>query len=401
MVAANNETNNRHRKVPLPENWNKHVKSAILHVISLTQYAVAYTRSWAADSSNARVRLTAEKARLEQEVALLREEIRIKDARLARVAAHRRPHYPPTERMAILQLRAARNWSLEQTAKAFLVTAETVASWMTRVDEAGDRALVQIAEPVNKFPDFVRGDGPAAEDPLPDDGQEEDRRNPLPCGPAFGRDHGRTHAQGDSRSRRPPKPPTALQPKTIRSRQPRRRQTSEARETRRHGQVPQPRLARGPDDGARSWAASGLRGCRSPCPSAGRSAGGWPWLSTTSRDAAWAWPSSRQLRRAKPFVRSSAAQFTRAGRAPKYLICDKGRSSGALASNAGANDARSSRRVRCRRPTRQHRRRRAVHPHAEDAWHARHPGPAPPREDAGGTRSISKTGTTTSVRTRR
>jgi transposase InsO family protein len=144
-------------KVPLPRHWKNHVKSAILHVVSLAQYATAYTRSWAADSRNARVRLTAENRRLEQEVGLLREEIRIKDARLARIDARRRPHYPPTERLAILALRAARNWSLEQTAKAFLVTADTVASWTKRVDAAGPNALVQIAEPVNKFPDFVRG----------------------------------------------------------------------------------------------------------------------------------------------------------------------------------------------------------------------------------------------------
>jgi transposase InsO family protein len=143
-------------KVPLPRPWKSHVKTAILHVISLAQYATAYTRSWAADSSNARVRLTAERDRLAQEVTLLREEIRIKDARLARIEARRRPHYPPTERLAILALRAARGWSLEQTAKAFLVTAETVASWTKRADEAGEQALVQTTEPVNKFPDFVR-----------------------------------------------------------------------------------------------------------------------------------------------------------------------------------------------------------------------------------------------------
>ena len=53
-----------------------------------------------------------EKSRLEQEVSLLREEIGIKDARMGQIAAVRRPHYPPTERMAILELRAARGWSL-------------------------------------------------------------------------------------------------------------------------------------------------------------------------------------------------------------------------------------------------------------------------------------------------
>ena len=45
--------------------------------------------------------------------------------------------------MAILELRAARGWSLEQTAKTFLVTAETIRSWVRRIDEAGAKALVQ------------------------------------------------------------------------------------------------------------------------------------------------------------------------------------------------------------------------------------------------------------------
>jgi hypothetical protein len=45
---------------------------------------------------------------------------------MARIDPHRRPQYPPTERMAILELRAARNWSLEQTADVFLVTAPTM-----------------------------------------------------------------------------------------------------------------------------------------------------------------------------------------------------------------------------------------------------------------------------------
>jgi putative transposase len=58
--------------------------------------------------------------------------------------------------MSILELRAARAWSLQQTANAFLVTAATIASWMKRLDEQGPDALVQIREPVNKFPDFVR-----------------------------------------------------------------------------------------------------------------------------------------------------------------------------------------------------------------------------------------------------
>ena len=69
-------------QIPLPKGWKKHVRSGILHVLSLAQYAVVYTRSWAEDGVNQRVRLKAEIDRLTQEIVRLREEIRIKDARL-------------------------------------------------------------------------------------------------------------------------------------------------------------------------------------------------------------------------------------------------------------------------------------------------------------------------------
>ncbi len=143
-------------KTQLPRGWPGRVKSAMLHVISLAQFAMNYTRSWAANCQVARVRLKAESDQLRQQVALLTEEIRIKDARMKRVAAPNRPHCTPTERMAILGLRAARAWSTQQAGDAFLVTAATVASWMRRLDEQGADALVQIREPVNKFPEFVR-----------------------------------------------------------------------------------------------------------------------------------------------------------------------------------------------------------------------------------------------------
>ena len=148
--------NHQTPKVPLPRGWKPRVRSAVLHVLSLAQYAAVYTRGWAADSVNRRVRLQANLDRASQEIALHREEMRIKDARLARIEPHRRPHYPPTERMAILELRAARGWSLEQTARVFHLTAATVASWMKRLGEEGAHALVQLREPVNRFPDFVR-----------------------------------------------------------------------------------------------------------------------------------------------------------------------------------------------------------------------------------------------------
>jgi putative transposase len=147
---------NNGSKLHLPKFWSRRVRSALVHVVALAQYAVVYTRGWAADSRNTRVRLRATIEQLQQEIALLRAEIRIKDARLASVPAQRRPHYPPCERLEILQLRAARAWSIQQTADAFLVTAATLRCWMHRLEETGPKALVQVRAPVNKFPEFVR-----------------------------------------------------------------------------------------------------------------------------------------------------------------------------------------------------------------------------------------------------
>ena len=146
--------NRKTPKIPLPRGWNQKVRSAVLHVLSLAQYTAVYTRSWAVDSANQRVRLKADLDRAGQENALLGEEMRIKDVLSARIDPHQRPHYPPTERMAILELRAARGWSLEQTARVFHLSAAAVASWMKRLDEKGADALVQLREPV-KRPNLV------------------------------------------------------------------------------------------------------------------------------------------------------------------------------------------------------------------------------------------------------
>ena len=57
--------------------------------------------------------------------------------------------------MRIPELKAAKGGAAAQTARIFLVMEETISSWLTRVDEEGERALVQISEPVNRFPDHV------------------------------------------------------------------------------------------------------------------------------------------------------------------------------------------------------------------------------------------------------
>ena len=103
--------------IPVPSGRAQNVKAAVLHVTSLAHYAIVAARGWAANSINARVRLAADNNGLNQEVQLLREELRIKDTRLAKIGPRHRPFYSPVERMAILELKAARGWSLAQAHK--------------------------------------------------------------------------------------------------------------------------------------------------------------------------------------------------------------------------------------------------------------------------------------------
>ena len=139
---------------PLPPSWPDHVKSAFLQALGMAHTAMAHIRGRCIDGAAAEVNAV-DSERLRSEVELLREELRIKDARMARVPARRRPRYCPGDRLAILQLKASRGWNEQQAASAFLISAATIAGWLKRVDEKGRAALIQVVRPVNRFPDFV------------------------------------------------------------------------------------------------------------------------------------------------------------------------------------------------------------------------------------------------------
>jgi len=42
-------TNRESPEIPSPRTWRQHVRPAVLHVISLAQYAAVYVGSWAAE----------------------------------------------------------------------------------------------------------------------------------------------------------------------------------------------------------------------------------------------------------------------------------------------------------------------------------------------------------------
>ena len=135
----------RAKRLLIPRGWTKSVNSTIVRAIALAQLALTTARSRSKQEVSA--------GRFEQELALVREELRLIKARLERVAPHKRPHYAAVERLAILELQAARGWNAAETARRFLVTPETLHAWHRRID---DGALVQTTVPVNKFPELVR-----------------------------------------------------------------------------------------------------------------------------------------------------------------------------------------------------------------------------------------------------
>ncbi len=140
----------------LPKDWPQSIKTAVLHVIALAHVAIVHARGLAVNSPDPRTRRAGDLQGSLDEISLLEEELRIKDCRMAMIDPHRRPYYRPIERMAILELQAARGWSQAATARRFLVKPTTIASWLKRIDEANAAPLVQLREPVNRFPEFVR-----------------------------------------------------------------------------------------------------------------------------------------------------------------------------------------------------------------------------------------------------
>ena len=55
-------------RLPLPKGWPERVRSAVVNVISLAHFSITYTRNWAANNRNARIRLKQQVDRLRQEV---------------------------------------------------------------------------------------------------------------------------------------------------------------------------------------------------------------------------------------------------------------------------------------------------------------------------------------------
>ena len=69
----------------LPEAWPTRVRSAVVHAVAIARTSLFLARAEAENHLDERLRLRAEVDRLRTEAALLKEEIRIKDARMERL----------------------------------------------------------------------------------------------------------------------------------------------------------------------------------------------------------------------------------------------------------------------------------------------------------------------------
>ena len=75
-------------KLPLPSGWKRRVRSSVLHILALSHYSFTVLLARAALSKNRQVRLQAQIGRLNHEVDLHQEELRIKDARVKLVMVY-------------------------------------------------------------------------------------------------------------------------------------------------------------------------------------------------------------------------------------------------------------------------------------------------------------------------
>ncbi len=87
--------NPRVDRAAFAKNWPARARAAILHTISLAETIFTCARGFAVNSRIARVRMQAELRQRDDEIAKLREELRIKDAWISLINPKKRHHYTP------------------------------------------------------------------------------------------------------------------------------------------------------------------------------------------------------------------------------------------------------------------------------------------------------------------
>jgi len=89
-------------------------------------------------------------------IELLRRELHILRAQRQSMPPHRRPDYLAEQRLAILQLKRLRGWTIGKTAQRFIVHPNTIRSWIKAIEGRGNAGLFADAIVWNRIDDVVR-----------------------------------------------------------------------------------------------------------------------------------------------------------------------------------------------------------------------------------------------------
>ena len=122
----------------------------------LLSQAYQLPRARLASAASPIVRLLVQRDQEATEGDLLRREVGIFRAQREGIPPHRRPDYRPEQRLAILQLRRLRGWSIKKTAKHFVLHRNTVRAWIRAAEGKGRASLLNGAAVWNRIDDAVR-----------------------------------------------------------------------------------------------------------------------------------------------------------------------------------------------------------------------------------------------------
>jgi putative transposase len=125
-------------------------------VANILSQAYQLARARLASAASPVLRLLVQRDQTLGELELLRRELDILRAQRESMPPHQRPDYRPEQRLAILQLRRLRGWSVAQTAQRLVLHPNTLCSWIKALEGDGSTRLFLGAIVWNRIDDAVR-----------------------------------------------------------------------------------------------------------------------------------------------------------------------------------------------------------------------------------------------------
>ena len=118
--------------------------------------AYQLARARLASAASPILRLLVQRDQAISETDLLRRELEIFRVQREGLPPHQRPNYRPEQRLAILQLRRLRGWSIKKIAQRLVVHPNTIRSWVKALEGKGRPSLLNGAVVWNRIDDAVR-----------------------------------------------------------------------------------------------------------------------------------------------------------------------------------------------------------------------------------------------------